>query len=171
MKREVLEMSRKLRTLVPVVALLAAAPTPGAESPCDALGKALRAAGAERPFAEIIGQDTGLFHETTVQFPGAKLCLVYPEGPPAPSWRCLVGGESRYTQALTGQGELASSVESCLGAGWSREEVDDPAYLELTVFTRSEDGARVRVLATKQFDPPRGWKAYRMVVGVYAPEP
>jgi hypothetical protein len=29
----------------------------------------------------------------------------------------------------------------------------------------------VRVLATKQFDPPRGWKAYRMVVGVYAPEP
>lgn len=114
---------------------------------CAPLARALEAARAGDGFAGITGADAGLYHDTTLALPGAKLCATSPREQPA-AWRCHMETNERYTLALEVHAEFLRRVEACLGPAWSGERLQDKGYLRLDVYLRSDDTTRVQVLTT-----------------------
>ena len=114
---------------------------------CAPLAQAIAAAASGDAFAGVTGADAGLYHETTLVVPAAKLCATAPHETPA-AWRCHLLTNDRYTLALEVHAETLGRIEACLGSTWSIERMQDKGYLRLDVFTRSTDATRVQVFTT-----------------------
>jgi hypothetical protein len=136
---------------------------------CGPLNRAIEAAEAQNRFADITGADAGLFHETELELPGAKLCVSRPDGHPAPSWRCLMDSEGKYTLVLTSHGRMAAKVEACLGSAWTGEKINSEVYLRQVAFTNPDSVAEVHVVTTNEVEPIRSWHPFRILVVVYSP--
>lgn len=115
---------------------------------CAPLASALDAARAADGFVGVTGADAGLYHDTTLALPGAKLCATSPRERTA-AWRCHMETNERYTLALDVHAELLGRIEACLGPEWTGERSQDQGYLRIDVYTRADDAARVQVLTTK----------------------
>lgn len=131
---------------------------------CARLAQALSAAEARDGFAGITGADAGLYHETSVTLPRAKLCGTNPGERPDAAWRCHLASNTKYIQALGTHGEALTRVEGCLGAGWGATRLTGAGYLRIDELTSPASPARVRVITTT------GAK-HRLVVAVLSPQP
>lgn len=127
---------------------------------CAPLAQAIAAAAADDAFVSITGNDAGLYNESSLVLPDAKLCTTNLREKP-PVWRCHVATNDRYTLGLELHGETLRRIEACLGEGWSTERVQDKRYLRLDVVTHGADPSRVQVLTTVA---PK----YRLIVTVFA---
>ena len=151
-----------------VVAVSALLPVGAGPDICSGLSEALVAAEAGDGFAAISGQHAGLYRETSLRLPGAEFCTV-DDGHPDATWRCLMSSPERYNLALEAVHKLARRVESCLGEGWSREEVEGDTFYREFVLTHPDSVARFHIVVTHKVEKAGNWKGYRILVFLRSP--
>jgi len=148
---------------VAALAIAALTGTAAAKDPyCAPVSSALEAARAGNDFAAITGADAGLYHETSLTLPGAKLCGTSPRERPDAAWRCHLETNERYTLALEVHADFLRRLEACLGPGWSGARSNDKGYLRFDLYTHADDATRIQVLTT-------AGPKYRLFLAVLSP--
>ena len=156
-----MSISRLGATLLALAFLCGGAVAKDKDDPfCAPLNQAIAAAAGDDAFASVTGNDAGLYNESSLLLPDAKLCTTNLREKPR-VWRCHVDTNDRYTLALELHGATLRRIEACLGEGWATEWVQDKRYLRLDVVSHGADRPRVQVLTTVA---PK----YRLVVTVFA---